>query len=93
MLRPLHHAAPAALCRDITVEFWARTPAYTPSNASEQNAELFSFSTSLQQQGGSCSGSDGLAQLCRAAVLCCRLCGGHLLVCGMPRAAMMRSAR
>jgi hypothetical protein len=34
------------------VEFWARTPAYSPKNSSQEgNAELFSFATFIQEEG------------------------------------------
>lgn len=44
---------PLSVCRDITVEFWARTPAYTPRNATpERYAEFFSFASFGRDGGG-----------------------------------------
>ena len=43
---------PRRPCRDITVEFWARTPAYTPRNATpETYSEFISFAAYVKEEG------------------------------------------
>lgn len=38
---------------DVSVEFWARTPAYTPRNSTpERYAEFFSFASFARDEGG-----------------------------------------
>lgn len=45
-------ASPGVPGRDLSVEFWARTPAYTPRNSTpERNAEFFSFSAFGHEEG------------------------------------------
>ena len=48
---PLTHP-PTHSHRDITVEFWARTPAFTPRNMTpEPNYEFLSFASYVHQSG------------------------------------------